>query len=375
VLTITRWVFDGLRLVSLAQDACAARGLDPARHIAIVRHDRVATFLLSKKPFTREQVARLTAHADAMGFAVLYVPRIDGANGEESAPSPSLSGDDPPEMIQSRTSADDYARFILAPDRQRFIDAYPVDIRPTTDDRPFFFHTTRLADQFDVAFGRSMLFGNGLSALLTLFGISAALVALLVVGPLLIGGGLPASGWARWLAYFGALGAGFMLLEVAMLQRFVLLLGHPVYSLTVTLFSLLLGTGLGSFLTRVVDDEQIRRVTMSALIAIVLLALVSRFAIPWLVDAAIPWPLGVRIAVAAAILVPAGILLGMALPGGMRMLATRRPEIAPWGWGMNGAFSVVGATLAVFIAMNWGFSTTFMAAAIVYALAAAVFPK
>ena len=377
VLTITRWVFDGLRLVSLAQEACAERGLDPARHIAIVRHDRVATFLLSKKPFTRQQIDRLASHADAMGFAVLYAPNADGgANGEESAPlRPQSGAGDPPEMLQSRTSADDYARFIRAPDRQRFIDAYPVDIRATTDDRPFFFHTTRLADQFDVAFGRSMLFGNGLSALLTLFGISAALVALFVVGPLLIGGGLPGAGWARWLAYFGALGAGFMLLEVAMLQRFVLLLGHPVYSLTVTLFSLLLGTGLGSFLTRVVDDQQIRRVTMSALIAIVLLAVMSRFGVPWLVDTAIPWPLAVRIAVAVAILVPAGILLGMALPGGMRMLAARRPEIVPWGWGMNGAFSVVGATLAVFIAMNWGFSTTFMAAATVYALAAVVFPK
>ena len=377
VLTITRWVFDGLRLVSLAQEACAERGLDPARHIAIVRHDRVATFLLSKKPFTREQVERLTAHAGVMGFAVLYVPDVDAAaGGEDSASLPQRSGaGDPPEMVQSRTSADDYARFILAPDRQRFIDAYPMDIRATTDDRPFFFHTTRLADQFDVAFGRSMLFGNGLSALLTLFGISAALVALFVVGPLVIGGGRPGPGWARWLAYFGALGAGFMLLEVAMLQRFVLLLGHPVYSLTVTLFSLLLGTGLGSFLTRVVDDQQIRRVTMSALIAIVLLALASRLAIPWLVDAAIPWSLAVRIAAAVAILVPAGILLGMALPGGMRMLALRRPEIVPWGWGMNGAFSVVGATLAVFIAMNWGFSTTFMAAAGVYALAAVVFPK
>ena len=376
-LTVTRWVFDGLRLVSLAQEACAARGLDPARHIAIVRHDRVATFLLSKRPFTREQVARLTSHADAMGFVVLYAPRTGEAADGTDAPTPSRAEQpaDPPEMLQSRTSADDYARLIRAPDRQRFIDAYPVDIRATTDDRPFFFHTTRLADQFDVAFGRSMLFGNGLSALLTLFGISAVLVVLFVVGPLLIGGGLPGSGWARWLAYFGALGAGFMLLEVAMLQRFVLLLGHPVYSLTVTLFSLLLGTGLGSFLTRAVDDLRIRRVTMSALIAIVVLALASRFAVPWLVDAAIPWPLGVRIAVAVTILVPAGILLGMALPGGMRMLAARRPEIAPWGWGMNGAFSVVGATLAVFIAMNWGFSTTFTSAAAVYAVAAAVFPE
>jgi hypothetical protein len=365
VLTITRWVFDGLRLVSLAQEACAMRGLDPTRHLAIVRYDRVATFLLKKTPFTPTDVERLASNAQAMGFTVLYAPGVEGSD----------LGADPPEMNRSRTSATDYARFITAPDRRTFIDGYPLDIRPTTDDRPFFFHTTRLADQFDVAFGRSMLFGNGLSALLTLFGISATLVALFVLVPLALSGGRPGTGWARWLAYFGALGAGFMLLEVAMLQRFVLLLGHPVYSLTVTLFSLLLGTGLGSFLTRAVSDARVRRVTTSALVAIVLLALAARMAIPWLVDVAIPWTLNVRIAVAVAILVPAGVLLGMALPGGMRILAARRPEIAPWGWGMNGAFSVIGATLAVFIAMNWGFSATFLAAAAVYTLAAAVFPR
>ena len=81
-------------------------------------------------------------------------------------------------------------------------------------------------------------------------------------------------------------------------------------------------------------------------------------------------PLSLRIALAVAILLPLGVLLGIPLPGGMRLLATRRPEIIPWGWGLNGAFSVVGATLAVFIAMNWGFSTTLIAAAVVYATAA-----
>ena len=71
-----------------------------------------------------------------------------------------------------------------------------------------------------------------------------------------------------------------------------------------------------------------------------------------------------------AILLPLGVLLGIPLPGGMRLLATQRPDIIPWGWGLNGAFSVVGATLAIFIAMNWGFSTTLVTAALVYASAA-----
>jgi hypothetical protein len=362
VLTITRWVFDGLRLVSLAQDACESRGLDPARHIAIVRYDRVATFLLKKTPFTPADVARLQQLASDLGFSVVYAPGIP----------PDEQTDDPIEMLRTGTSAADYARLILTTNRETFVDAYPLDIRATTDDRPFFFHTTRLANQFDVAFGRSMLFGNGLSALLTLFGISAGLVALFILGPLLRIGTRPGRGWAGWLAYFGALGAGFMLLEVALLQRFVLLLGHPVYSLTVTLFSLLLGTGIGSLLGRRVRPERVHRVTVGALVGIVIVGLASPATLTRLIDVAIAWPLAARIAAAVALLFPLGVLLGMPLPGGMRLLAARRQEIVAWGWGMNGAFSVVGATMAVFIAMNWGFSTTLATASGVYLVAAAL---
>jgi len=200
--------------------------------------------------------------------------------------------------------------------------------------------------------------------------ISATLVLLFIVGPLLLSGERPGPGWAAWLTYFGALGAGFMLLEVALLQRFVLLLGHPVYSLTVTLFSLLLGTGLGSLISRRVAASRVKTVTLRALLGVLVMAAVSPIFLPRLIDAAIPLPLSLRILVAGAILVPVGVLLGMPLPGGMRLLAAGRSDIVPWGWGMNGAFSVVGATLAVFIAMNWGFSATLLIGALVYAVAA-----
>jgi hypothetical protein len=360
LLTITRWVFDGLRLVSLAQEACAARGLDASKHLAIVRYDRVATFLLKKTPFTESEVAKLRQIAHDLEFTILYAPGI------ESDPVAA----EPVEMVRTRTSAADYRRLILTGDREQFFADYPLDIRPTTDDRPFFFHTTRLANQFETAFGKTMLFGNGLSALLTLFGISGALVVIFVLGPLVIGADRPGAGWLVWLAYFGALGAGFMLLEVALLQQFVLLLGHPVYSLTVTLFSLLLGTGIGSLISRRIGTDRVKTITRRALGGIALAALAAPFLVPRLIDVAIPWPLPFRIGLAVVILLPLGVLLGMPLPGGMRLLAARRPDIIPWGWGLNGAFSVVGATLAIFIAMNWGFSTALVTAAIIYASAA-----
>jgi hypothetical protein len=354
VLTITRWVFDGLRLVSLAQAACAARGWDAASRLAIVQHGRVATFLLKKSPFTPAEVAHLQRIAGEMQFRVLAAP------GQPAAPA-----DDDDERING-TAVGDYARLIQAPDPQAFYEAYPQDIRPTTDDRPFFFHTTKLEDQFEVAFGRSMLFGNGLSALLTLMGISTALVALFVMAPLALAGGARPRGWFSWLAYFGALGAGFMLIEVAILQRFVLLLGHPVYSLTVTLFSLLLGTGIGAALSRRIPDARLPQIASLALIAIAVLGAVLMTVVAPVLDWAVPFGRGIRVAIATAVLVPVGMLLGVPMPAGIRLLSARAPELLTWAWGMNGALSVVGATLAIFLAMNWGFAATLASGSAAY---------
>jgi len=359
LLTFTRWVVDGLRLVSLAQEACARRGLDAAQHVAIVQHKTVMTFILKRSPFTAAEVQRLQRAAGELGFTLLYAPGL---------PAPAVK--DPVEMRNIGASLADYRALLLAPDRSRFLAGYRYDISATTDDRPFFFHVTRLRDQLQMALGRHLLFGTGLSALLSLFLISAGLVLLFIIGPLLVGGERPRRGWSGWLAYFAALGAGFMLLEVAVLQRFVLLLGHPVYSLTVTLFSLLLGTGLGSLLSRRVPDESVRRATLVALLAAALAGVLAALVLERLVDFAIAWPLAARIAAAAALLIPVGVLLGVGLPGGMRLLDRAHPEIVAWGWGMNGAFSVIGATAAIFIAMNWGFSATLLAGALTYLLAA-----
>jgi spermidine synthase len=367
VLTITRWVFDGLRLVSLAQQACAERGWDAAPRLAIVQYERVATFLLKKTPFTKDEVARLRAAADRLQFHVLYAPAFDG----DARAMAAEHARDQDEWIDGTPTAD-YARLVLAPDRRRFYASYPQDIRPTSDDRPFFFHTTKLADQFHVAFGRSMLFGNGLSALLTLMAISGALVVLFVIGPLILvnvvhgGRGAPTRGWLAWLVYFGALGAGFMLIEVSLLQRFVLLLGHPVYSLTVTLFSLLLGTGAGANWSRHFEEATLRRSAAGALALIAALALAAVVVITPLVAWAIPFSRSVRILVAFATLLPLGMALGVPMPTGIRLLRARAPELVTWAWGINGALSVVGATLAIFIAMNWGFSVTLLAAAATY---------
>jgi hypothetical protein len=347
VLSITRWVFDGLRLVSLAQAVCASRGWSLADHVAVVQQDRVATFLLKKTPFTPGEAAELRNIAAALDFKILYAPG-------------------------QREADNDYAKLALSRDPNAFYDSYGIDVRPTTDDRPFFFHTTKIRDQFQTAFGRSMLFGNGLSALMTLMMISLFFVVLFVVGPLALSGAdLSGSHWPRWLGYFGLLGAGFMLVEVSLLQRFVLLLGHPVYSLTVTLFSLLVGTGAGSLLSQRIADAQLQQRMTRVLLGIALVAILGIVALPPIIAASIGASHVARIALAVALIAPAGVLMGMPLPAGVRLLSAGRADLVPWAWGMNGALSVIGATLAVFIAMNWGFSVTLLTGAAAY-LAAAV---
>ena len=118
-----------------------------------------------------------------------------------------------------------------------------------------------------------------------------------------------------------------------------------------------------------VAPERVRAAATRALIAIMMIAVVAAIALSAAIDVAVPWPLGARAAAALLLLVPLGILLGTPLPAGMRLLAASKPDLIPWGWGMNGALSVVGATAAIFIAMNWGFSSTLTAGALIYGVA------
>jgi len=131
----------------------------------------------------------------------------------------------------------------------------------------------------------------------------------------------------------------------------------------------------GSLLSRRVRDRRLRAVAMIACVAVAVVALLWGSILPTIVQAAIAWPLAVRIALAVALMTPAGMVMGVPLPAGVRLLAATQPQLVAWAWGMNGALSVLGATLAVLIAMNWGFSVTLACGAALYVLAAALITR
>jgi MFS family permease len=182
-------------------------------------------------------------------------------------------------------------------------------------------------------------------------------------------GVLPGRG--RSALYFASIGLGFMFFEITLIQRLVLFLGYPTYSLTVTLASLLIFTGVGALLSERYKHRP-RRVLPFMLAAITGLTLFYQFGLPQLTDALLGWPLAPRWLVAFVVLAPLGICLGTFMPLGVGVVAgltTFSREYVAWGWAVNGFASVVGSALTTIFAMSFGFRVVLFLALIVYLVA------
>jgi hypothetical protein len=252
------------------------------------------------------------------------------------------------------------------------------DITPVSDDAPFFFnfhHWDALFSKGEEAEWLELTGGPiGLKILATLLVQTSLLVALMVVFPLLIlrREGLRAPNAGRHLIYFLGLGAGFMFLEISTIQRLVLFLGHPTYSLTVTLCSFLLFAGLGSlYAGRYIGNEAkaLRRIVPILGVVILLLAVVLEFAL----GAALSFPLPARVAIVMMLLAPMNFLMGMPFPLGLARLKRLEPRLVPWALGVNGGASVVASILCIVIAMEFGFRAVSLLSAAIYVVGAWVF--
>jgi len=339
-----------LRLVATVVESLRRRGIErPAEHVMVIV-DRRGTFvavLVQPRPFAPEQVARVAAWA---------------------APNPYLSLVAAPTFAPPTANA--YAALLAAPSA-RDLDAalrrYPWDVVPVTDDRPFFFRTSRWSHLWPRAGGDpgAPIMELGL---LTLLGISGAAAVAFVYLPLRGLRRPGESGTARLVAFFGALGLGYMAIEMALIQKFGLLLGHPNLALSAVLASLLLATGVGSLLSgRVVKAARGSLRFVSYALSFVLLAellLVFPRLNQWVV-----LPLAGRVGLVAALVAPIGLLLGVYFPTGLDRLKQVSPGLVPWAWGLNGMASVVAPILAVAVSMTAGIAALFLASLPVYLLA------
>ncbi len=349
LFTVSRWYgidsyAETARVLALMGDALRRSGVkDPERHVALVYHATagrqswVATCMMKRTPLSSGDLEAIGALATDKGFGVLW-PRIEGTTVDHRI--------DVAAVLGGEAAA-------LRPEGQ--------DITPPTDDRPFFFYL-----------GPS---GNG-SRVPRLFG--AILAMILVAGVALVfyplrevERTLPASErFSPWTArpemvFFTAIGGAFMGVELGVLQRYIVFLGHPTYALSVVLFALLLSTAAGSLLVGRRPDAT--RWTFP-LLFVTLAATI--FVVPSLLEHWHGWPLPARVAIATVLIVPLGACMGTAFPSGVGALAASgRARLIPWMWAVNGLAGTVASVAGMFLAMELGYTTLLLCSAAGYGAA------
>jgi hypothetical protein len=353
----------GARLASVARAALERLGRDPARGLAVIAAPWLGApgavmydVLIAPDGFDAEDAARIESQAQSLGFIAVYVP---------GAQPPALPGE--PAQI---------ARLITARDRGELEAALagPLDVSPTSDDRPFFFYQNRLRD-LGPALGAGTpahLFGNGMAILSKLLVVSLALGLLLVLVPVVVGGSKIRAGSGSALgdgAYMACLGFGFMFVEVGLLQRTSLHLGYPTTTLTVVLLVLLVSGGVGSwFFARAPSPRRARRVLVSAALLVLAFAIGGHA----LLEATRGLGGAGRVLVASLTILPLGLALGAPLPLGLGAIGLRAPGRVPWLWAVSAATSVVGALLATMVGLHFGIRAILLAGCGMYLLALAL---
>jgi len=365
VLSFTRWGFDppreSLRLVTLAMDALSQFGENnPAQHVIVLRDDTSKlygwgaqdTVLISRKPFTEADVDRARQLVSETKLAGIYYPGGDMHN--------------------------EFATLLETPDPAAFLRDYRFDVSPVSDDRPFFFYTVQPRDvrtYLTTANQQSADFkvNRALPLLFELVLVSLGATALIMGLPrLLLGAHLPREhSVMMFLLYFLLLGAGYILVQVALIQRFVLLLGHPAYALTVIIFSMLVASGAGSFYSAKLvagDDTRLARVLGGVAVLVAVLA----FGAGPLVRSAATWPLLAKMLLTMVTIAPAAFLMGMPFPSGLRRLEKWHSASVRWAWSLNAAASVLGSAGAIVLAIYFGLEVTLLAGACLYLVAIVV---
>jgi hypothetical protein len=262
----------------------------------------------------------------------------------------------------------EWAGLAAAPSNQQFCSSYRVDVCPPTDDKPFFLNFERLSNIGQATPPGYLFTVKPFTVLLVALGILVVLCAIAFVLPLAVVARRNRPP-ARSLGFFAAIGVGFLVLEVTMIQRFVLFLGFPTYSLSVVLAGLLVFTGIGAALSGRWRAPQTALRAATSVAAV--LIFVSAFALPPLLRSLIDLPFGARLLITVLILAPFGISMGMAMPIGLRRLSALHHGAVPWAWAINGISSVLASVLAITVATEWGFKAATLVAAASYVVAAA----
>jgi spermidine synthase len=371
MIAITRWEFrhprEALRVVAVAMEALHRLGVaNPARNFIVASQgeldaDGIPVVVLAKKtPFTPAEETAVITHFDHYSeLDPLYLPSQPGQNP--------------------------FSDLIASNDPYAFARGYAYNVAPVTDNAPFFFFTLKagqILGEKGLREGIDWKVNLGVLVLLLVLVISLVAVLAFLVVPL----GLRSRSARQSplpLLYFVAVGLGYILVEIAFIQRFVLFLGHPTYALTVVIFLLMLSSGAGSLFSR----RWLPRTDLAwlPLVLVILTLLADVFFLPGRLASLVGLDFSYRLLVSGVLLIPLGFVMGMPFPTGLRALAALpAPEFpsgqgasdnsVEWAWAMNAAASVLGSVLAMVIAIQFGLTVTLACGATAYLLALLLTP-
>ena len=344
-IVTVRWLIDAPRFIStyaklLEQNGIPQDQLD--RHLIMVTSDSytqdpsVTMVIFSKSPFTDEEIRFFSQSFSQYGYKPILVP---GQIMREPYSA----------LLNGQINLD------------QFYNMFETKVYPVTDDNPYF-----------------LSFEKPLPGVVeVLLYASVGIVAIFLLVPFAwmkrrreeeVGTKRSEIGIATMIPYFAALGMGFILIELALLQKLILLMGNPTMTFALLLFTLLISSGAGSLLSARIAKNNMKNLVF-IIGGIAGLGILYFLFLPPIIYSTIAEPIEAKAAVSIAILAPIGFLMGMPLPTGMRLLKVHRPDYIPWMWAVNGAFSVLGAVLAIALGIMYGSSLAMILGILIYLVA------
>ena len=364
ILAITRWIKlpprDGLKIFATAAAALERAGVaEPGQQMVMIRGWNTSTLLLSNRVFSPHRIERVREFSNQRWFDVVHYPGIQAGEANRY------------NQLQQAWYFN-AARELLGAEREQFFADYKFNIRPSTDNRPYFFHFLKwrtLPEIFSLrGQGGLPLLEQGYLILIVTLAQAALASLVLILLPLWLGKdkAKEVSG-GRWrvVVYFFTIGISFMLIEIAFIQKFILFLSHPLYAVAVVLSAFLVFAGLGSAISERWSAPVSRPVA-----GIVFIALVYLFLLPPLFQWLMPLHDISKILVSAVLIAPLAFLMGMPFPLGLSRVAHHSAALIPWAWGINGCASVLSAIFATILAIHAGFIAVVLLAIVLYILAA-----
>jgi len=334
-----------LRLISLFLETAKIEGIrSPDKCILVGMYGSLASILFKTEPFTQEEIAKFKHDLNDLGFYLVYAP------------------DERPEPF--------FRNLVEMQDKSRFYRKYPIDISPPFDNKPFFFNMLKIKDimkVFDMREGQKFNYYATYTLILILI-ISIITTITVLILPTIIKSGttIHFHGRSRLLFYFIGIGLAYIMIEVTLLQRFVLLLEHPAYAASGVVAGLLISSGIGSMIWGKTPVSTRQRTLIIAFIVIGC-GLAIHIFLGWIIiHKTIHLPMFVKSLIAIVLIIPMGIAMGMPLPAGITVAGGKSSSTVAWCWALNGAASVVASSLAVTLAMSNGFVVVLVVSLVCY---------